>query len=96
MNQAFKGFCGFFRGLYSERDGTPSSARWHAGVVIYFACVWVTYIVIKTCKLPEFVGIALFVGTVAGLTYGANQFASKFANKTDTPQPPTPPTTPPS
>lgn len=78
----FLGKCfAFFRGLYSERDGTPSSARWHTGIVIWFACAWVSYLVWKTLKLPDFAGIALFVGTVAGLTYGANQLAAKFTDK---------------
>lgn len=77
MNDNFKGFRGFMRGIYSEQDATPSSSRWHTGVVLYFACFWISYLVIKNHALPDFGGLALFVGVVAGLTYGANQLANK-------------------
>jgi hypothetical protein len=31
MNESFRGFSGFFRGLCSEKDGTPSSSRFLMG-----------------------------------------------------------------
>jgi hypothetical protein len=36
MNDKFKGFCGFWRGLFSESDGTPSASRF---VMFFLAAV---------------------------------------------------------
>jgi hypothetical protein len=74
VNDAFKGFWGFWRGVFSESDGTPSLSRIATGVLIGFACGWVTSIVKHTFTLPDFAGLALLISSV----YGINKISAAF------------------
>ena len=80
MNDAFKGFWGFWRGVFSEADGTPSLSRVGTAVLIGFACGWVTSIVKHSFTLPEFGGLTLFIGAV----YGINKLSAGL-KKSDPP-----------
>ena len=76
MNENFKGFSGFWRGVFSEQDGTPSFSRVATGVVVGFACFWVTLIVLKNHGLPEFLGLGGFVTVL----YGTNKLSGAAAS----------------
>ena len=71
MKQEFKGFKGFWRGVFSEPDGTPSFSRMASGLIVAFACGWVSHLVWHNHALPDFAGLALFIGTL----YGTNKLA---------------------
>ena len=72
----FKGFWGFWRGVFSEADGTPSLSRVGTGVLVGFACGWVTAIVRHSNSLPELGGLALFITVL----YGTNKLTNKGAD----------------
>jgi hypothetical protein len=74
----------FWRGVFSEPDGTPSFSRVATGLLVSFACGWVTAIVWKNHALPDFAGLALFIGTL----YGSNKLATAWSNRSGSPQPP--------
>lgn len=77
MNEAFKGFWGFWRGVFSESDGTPSSSRVFTGMLVSFACGWVTNLVCHNHLLPDFAGLSLFVGSL----YGVNRLGNYLQGK---------------
>lgn len=77
MNQNFKGFWGFWRGVFSEADGTPSSSRIFTALLVAFSLGWVTHLVWHDNALPDFAGLALFVGTL----YGTNKVAGALSGK---------------
>ena len=62
----------FWAWVFCETDGTPSFSRVATAVLVGFACGWVTSIVRLEHKLPDFVGLSLFVTVL----YGANKFAA--------------------
>lgn len=74
----------FIRRAFSE-NGEPSSSRILTALVVFFACGWVTSIVARTHALPDFAGLALFIGTL----YGVNQAGKVIAGLK--PPPPSPP-----
>ncbi|SRR5258708_3637192 len=74
----------FWRGVFSEPDGTPSFSRVATGLLVSFACGWVTAIVWKNHVLLDFAGLALFIGTL----YGSNKVATAWSNRGGPPQPP--------
>lgn len=43
----------FWRGVFSEEDGTPSLSRVATMLLICFTCGWTTYIVRRTGALPS-------------------------------------------
>jgi hypothetical protein len=59
----------FWKKVFSEPDGTPSFSRVATGFLVCFAAGWVTHLVLHNHNLPDFAGLALFIGTL----YGANQ-----------------------
>jgi hypothetical protein len=67
----------FWKGVFSEVDGTPSFSRVSTGLIVSFACGWVTAIVRHNHALPDLAGLALFVGTL----YGANVIKNAVAGK---------------
>ncbi len=77
MTDNFKGFWGFWRGVFSETDGTPSSSRIFTGLLVAFACSWITHLVWHNNALPDFAGLALFIGTL----YGTNKLAGALSGK---------------
>lgn len=80
MLEDFKGFKGFWRGVFSEADGTPSFSRIGTGMLLCFACGWVTHLVFHNHTLPEFAGLAMFVGVLYGLNQ-AQKAATNLGSK---------------
>lgn len=62
----------FWKWVFCESDGTPSFARISTGVLVGFACGWITSIVIRTKSFPEMGGLVMLIGVL----YGANKFAT--------------------
>lgn len=77
MLEEFKGPAGFVRGLFSESDGTPSFSRFATGFLVMFAAGWVSHLVWHNHSLPDFAGLALFIGAL----YGTNKFSSALGAK---------------
>jgi hypothetical protein len=67
----------FLRELFSEPDGKGSLSRVLTVVAVSFAMGWVSAIVLRTYKLPEFGGLSLFVGTL----YGINQIGGVIGRR---------------
>lgn len=57
----------FFVGIFSD-NGQPSFSRLATGFIVAFSIGWVTHLVLHNHALPDFAGLALFIGTL----YGAN------------------------
>ncbi len=68
------GASGFWRGVFSEADGSPSFSRIATAVAVAFAVGWTTALVRQNHALPDFGGMTCFVGTL----YGVNKLASAF------------------
>jgi hypothetical protein len=81
MLEEFKGVGGFWRGVFSENDGTPSSTRIFTGLAVAFSLGWVTHLVSKNNALPDFMGLCLFIGTLYGLNAGKNAFSDYLNSK---------------
>lgn len=64
----------FWRGVFSESDGTPSFSRIATGVAVAFAVGWVTELVLRLHTLPDFAGLSCFIGTL----YGVNKISNAF------------------
>lgn len=77
MDENFKGFRGFWRGVFSESDGSPSFSRVGSGLIVAFAMGWVTHLVWHNNSLPDFAGLALIIGTLYGLNKAAGAFGKK-------------------
>jgi len=73
----------FWRGVFSDGD-QPSFSRVASGLIVAFSCGWVSHIVWHNHSLPDFAGLALFIGTL----YGLNRATAALQGKL----PPTPPT----
>lgn len=67
---------GFWRGVFSDGD-QPSFSRVASGAVVFFALGWVTHIVWRSHALPDFGGLALFIGTLYGLNVAGNAINKK-------------------
>lgn len=65
----------FWRGVFSESDGTPSFSRVATGIMVGFACGWISCLVWRNHSLPELGGLALFITVL----YGANKAAGVFS-----------------
>ena len=72
MNETVK----FWRGVFSEPDGSPSFSRVATAVLLAFACGWVTAIVVKHYALPDFTSLVMFVGVLYGINRGATAIQS--------------------
>lgn len=64
----------FWRGVFSETDGTPSFSRIATAVFVAFSVGWITALVERTHSLPDFAGLSCFVGTL----YGVNKISNAF------------------
>lgn len=62
----------FWRGVFSEADGTPSFSRVATAVIVGFAMGWVTALVRVNHQLPDFGGLVLLIGSL----YGVNKFST--------------------
>jgi hypothetical protein len=71
----------FWKGVFSD-NGSPSFSRVATGLIVAFSCGWVTHIVWTSHALPDFAGLALFIGTL----YGLNRMAGLFGNTSATEQ----------
>jgi hypothetical protein len=67
----------FWRGVFSEPDGTPSFSRVATSVIVAFAVGWVTALVRMNHQLPDFGGLVLLIGAL----YGVNKVAGAVASK---------------
>jgi hypothetical protein len=67
----------FWKWVFCEPDGTPSFARIGTGILLGFACGWVTAVVRWTHGLPELGGLSLFVTVL----YGTNKFSAWLSNR---------------
>jgi hypothetical protein len=67
----------FWRGVFSEMDGTPSFSRVATAVIVAFAMGWVTALVRANHQLPDFGGLVLLIGAL----YGVNRFSSAVAGR---------------
>lgn len=76
MIDEFKGKAGFWRGVFSESDGTPSFSRVATSVIVGFACFWITYLVVKNHGFPEFMGVGGFVTVL----YGTNKLSGALSS----------------
>jgi hypothetical protein len=79
----------FWRGVFSEPDGTPSFARVATAALVGAAIGWVTYLVHANHALPELAGCAGFITVL----YTTNKVAAIWG-KVDPPAPPPPPAPP--
>ncbi len=66
------------REIFSEPNGPLSFSRVASGVVLVFAIIWVSYVVLTRYVIPDVVGLA----GVLGALYGANQLGN-LLNKKD-------------
>jgi hypothetical protein len=62
----------FWRGVFSESDGSPSFSRIATAVVVAFAVGWTSELVRLNHALPDFGGMTCFVGTL----YGVNKLSA--------------------
>jgi len=62
----------FWRGVFSEADGTPSFSRIATAVFVAFAVGWIASLVKQNHSLPDFAGLSCFVGTL----YGVNKLSN--------------------
>lgn len=69
----------FIREALSESDGKGSITRILTLVAVLFAMLWVTIIVNHNHALPDFSGLALFVGTL----YGINQVSTVMGRRAE-------------
>jgi hypothetical protein len=79
----------FFRRAFSEA-GEPSSSRLLSGFVIVMPNIWITFLVFKDGKLPDFGGITLWVTGIVGMIMGLNKapaIASAITGTTPNPPP---------
>lgn len=67
-------FFSFMAGVFSD-NGQPSFSRIGAGLALAFSCGWITCIVRNTHALPDFGGVALFIGTLYGINTAKNMFS---------------------
>lgn len=57
----------FLKDLFSE-SSTASFGRVGAGVALLASIFWVSWVVYKTNAIPDLGGVALFIGTLYGLS----------------------------
>jgi hypothetical protein len=80
----------FLRGVFSDDDGEPSFSRCATGVLVGFACFWITRIVVKNNVLPDFTGISCFITVLYGVNRaeGIGSAIASIFRATPAPQPP--------
>ena len=67
----------FWRGVFSESDGTPSFSRVATAVIVGFSMGWVTALVRVNHQLPDFGGLVLLIGAL----YGVNKVSAAVAGR---------------
>ncbi len=72
----------FWRGVFSESDGSPSFSRIASGLSVMFSLGWVTHLVVTNHALPDLGGVALLSGTL----YGVNKFSGAVGSFGRNPQ----------
>jgi hypothetical protein len=84
MLDEFKGTAGFWRGVFSEADGTPSSSRIFTGLAVAFSMGWITHVVVHNHALPDtttFFGVAMFISALYGLNAAKSVLSDFLATK---------------
>jgi hypothetical protein len=74
----------FVLGVFSD-GGAPSFSRVATGVVVGFACGWVTAIVRVTHTLPDFQGLSMFIALIYGVNVAGSVTAKVMTAKTGAP-----------
>lgn len=69
----------FIRQLFSE-SGEASFSRTGSFVALVLSCIWVTFVVWTTRRLPDLGNPSLFIGTLYGLGK-AGETVQKFGGK---------------
>lgn len=72
----------FWQRVFSD-GGQPSFSRIATGLIVAFSCGWVTKLVWHNYSLPDFAGLALFIGTL----YGINKAGNAFSKPQEQPKP---------
>ena len=72
---------GFWRGVFSEPDGTPSFSRVATAVIVAFTMGWVTALVRVNHQLPEFGGLVLLIGALYGVNKVSAAMGSRFEDR---------------
>ncbi len=67
----------FWKLVFCESDGSPSFSRVASGLLIVFACGWITSLVLKNHAIPDLAGIALLIG----VPYGVNKLGIALSPK---------------
>jgi len=67
----------FWRGVFSDSDGTPSFSRVATAVIVGFAMGWVSALVRMNHQLPDFGGLVLLISTL----YGVNKFSGAIGSR---------------
>jgi hypothetical protein len=71
----------FVHEVLSEPDGKGSLARIGTALAMFFSLGWVTFIVYREHKLPDFTGLCLFIGTLYGLNLAGGTIRHITAGK---------------
>lgn len=75
----------FLNDLFSEK-GTASFGRVGAFIALIASIVWVSWVVYQEKKIPELGGVALFIGTLYGLSKAGQVVQSFSGNQQEPPR----------
>jgi hypothetical protein len=67
----------FWKKVFCEQDGTPSFSRVATGLLVAFACGWVTHVVAHSHQIPDS-SLLLGLGAFMSVLYGANKLSGVF------------------
>jgi len=70
----------FWKGAFSESDGTGSTSRILSTIIVVAALTWVTIVVLHTKAIPELGSVAAFVSSAVGVLYGVNKISTKTSD----------------
>jgi hypothetical protein len=78
----------FWKGAFSEPDGTGSASRILSAIVVVFGLSWITITIVHNIlalksaamTIPELGTVSAFVSAVVGVLYGTNKVFSKLSD----------------
>lgn len=71
----------FLRSVLSGPNGLGSTARLCTLIVVLFAHLWVSYLVVIERGIPNLTGLTFWVTTLIGALYGTNKIAAVLSTK---------------
>jgi hypothetical protein len=74
-----RGLFAFIRSVLSGPGGSGSTGRVGAFVVVFFACIWISYLVIHNGALPDLGPITIWVNTLVANFYGTNKVTATIS-----------------